>query len=96
MIWLRFHAVWYELFFDVGSVFWRIANDTPKAYKMTELNAEVRPVDLANEFGLIGDQLTSYAATHILNGIEVSFTFESGKSLAFRNVNDRTHYRCTA
>jgi hypothetical protein len=96
VIWLRSHAEWYELFFDIGSVFWRRPNDTPKAYKMPELSADVRTVDLANEFDLVGEKLTSYAAAYVENGIEVRFTFESGKSPAFRNVDDVTSYRCTA
>jgi hypothetical protein len=59
VIWLRFRSEWYRLFFDVGSVFWGKSNDPPKAYEMPELDADVRTVDLTNEFGLVDDELTS-------------------------------------
>jgi len=92
VVWLRFKDSWYRLFFEFSAVNWRASDKGPEAYEMPELEAEVRIVDLADQFGLVGDALSSYEAAPIEGGSEVRFEFRSGKSIAFRSVNDATSY----
>ena len=92
VVWLRFNRTWHRLYFDCGIVFWRTAVDEPRPYTMPELHAEVKLADLGKMLGIAGDILRHYEMRPVSAGSEVQFSFESGRVVVFKNVDDRTTY----
>lgn len=92
VIWVSAGAAWHRLTFDLGIVFWRSESEAPRDYEMPGLKAEARLDDLGARLGLAGSRILSCSTRPIARGSEVVFTFEGGRTVAFRNVDDMTTY----
>jgi hypothetical protein len=89
-VYLRFAGRWHRLYFDFGTVFWRVSDKAPVSFVAEDLGAEYRVVDLAGARGLRGLRLCAIRYTPIEDGSEVALEFESGRVLAFSCVADIT------
>ncbi|HEX5725587.1 MAG TPA: hypothetical protein VFX98_08985 [Longimicrobiaceae bacterium] len=92
VVYLYFGGSWHRLYFDWGIVFWRPYHGPPEAVEPTEDGAAFPLVDLAARFGLAGVRLRGYRMEPLPLGARVTFEFENGVALAFRNEDDRTTY----
>lgn len=66
--------------------------ERPQGYVIADLNAEARLDDLGARVGLAGRTLDHYTTLAVPGGCEVAFHFDSGQSVVFRNVDDRTSF----
>jgi hypothetical protein len=91
---LRFADRWYRLYFDFDAiVYWRPdPQEPPAAYRMEELDAEVKNVDVGRAFGLVGQKLRRIAQEDLGFGLAVRLEFESDRALTFRSVGDVVTY----
>lgn len=84
---------WHRLYFDYDIVFWRTHDSAPQSYEMEELNCSFVAVDVAEKFKLKNEVIKSISPKIVNSGVEVEFTFNSGKVLVFSNINDISSYR---
>jgi len=85
-------GIWHRLAIDCGIIFWRLAKEVPKPYKMPELHAEVRIIDLGVQYGIKGKTLDSIQAAPIEGGSVVTLNFRGSKTIRFSNFNDSTNH----
>ena len=90
MVFLGIGGAWHRLYFDWGIIFWRVQDRAPEAFEVPEIGAAYRVVDLAAQHDLKGRRLVRYLMEPIAGGAQVTFEFEDGVRLAFRNVEDIT------
>jgi hypothetical protein len=81
---------WHRLAIDMGIMFWRVSSAAPEPYQMGDIEAEVRLDDLGDRLDFAGLKLESYIPSVIPGGSQVRFNFKGGRSVTFKNVDDRT------
>ncbi len=84
---------WYRLYFDYGIIFWRTQESAPQSYEIEELDCSFIAVDVAEKLKLKNEIIKSITPKIVNNGVEVEFTFNSGKILIFSNTDDVSNYR---
>ncbi len=89
---LKFGNVWHRLYFDWGTIFWRVDITPPEPFDALELDATYPIINWGQELGVVGTQLISYSAESIVGGTRIQFLFANGIKLSIRNISDRTSY----
>jgi len=93
VIFLKIGGDWLKLYFDGDVIFWRIAKAPPEASERLEHDSYFKLKDVADKFSFKGDVIERLEARLLENGVEVLFSFNSGKSIVFSNLNDLSNYR---
>lgn len=83
---LKFDEQWYRLYFDFDIIFWRVYDETPKAWEVESIVFPVK--DVGRELGVVGQKLLSYKMKQDESGNEVHFYFEYGKQFVIRSKDD--------
>src|SRR5690349_4290178 len=91
-IYLRFEDTWHRLYFDCGTVFWRIQDSPPEPFVVADEGWEYPLLEIGVSAGVVGVRLDTYDMAPLEAGAFVEFKFANGKRIRFRNVNDRTSY----
>lgn len=90
VVFLGFNGVWHRLYFDCGIIFWRVDNESPTSFDATEIDAIYPIIEFGRKHDFVGTMCVSYAMNEICLGSQVEFIFSNGRSVIFRNVDDRT------
>jgi len=90
---LKVDGKWLKLYFDYDIIFWRNAEAPSEAGEILEEDSYFKLTDVANKFSLKGDVIEHLDTQIIENGVEVTFNFNSGKSIVFSSINDVSNYR---
>jgi hypothetical protein len=96
VVFLRFGNTWHRLCFDFGIIFWRANVPPPASSEEPVIEASYPVVNIGTELGIVGSPLHRYEMTSIEGGSRVEFFFAGGKSVVFKNVDDRTSLELTA
>jgi hypothetical protein len=92
VIYLKFQGSWHMLFFDCSIISWGKEEEGPMEVGATEEGFSCPLVDLGREFKLKGQVLKSYSAETIDGGCQVSFLFDNGTNLVFKNESGFNTY----
>ena len=92
VVFLCFEERWYRLYFDGCIIYWRTATGEPEPFEAPELDSAYPVVDVAQERNLRGKRLVAYRMEPLGDGVKVTFAFENGSRLAFRDDGSRTTY----
>jgi hypothetical protein len=87
---LCFEGRWHRLYFDGGVVYWRTAEGEPEPFEAPELDSAYPVTDVAQEKNLRGVRLVAYRTEPLASGVQITFAFEGGSRLAFRDDGDTT------
>lgn len=90
VVWLQIGGEWHRLYFDSDAVYWTTASSGPRIPE-GDTDAPDFPLnDLGATHHLIGQTVTHLDGGWNENASMVTFRFENGKSLTFRNRFDTT------
>jgi hypothetical protein len=92
VIFLRFAARWYRLYFDFGIVFWRPSDEGPEVFVADELDASFLPQDVGADLGVTGRRLAAINYDALDDGSRVVFQFDDGRQVKFECRADVTTY----
>jgi hypothetical protein len=90
VVFLHVSSRWHRLTFDYGNIFWSIERERPAAEALPEIEAEYRIDDLGRHLAVNGLLIQSYDTRPTLEGAEVEFHFEGGRSVTFRDTGEQT------
>jgi len=84
---------WFHLYFDMGIIFWRTSSDEPHESKLADrVGYSYHLKDLGKELGLEGRLVEGMTARPVPGGVAVELSFEGGKRICFKNVDNLTGY----
>ena len=93
VVWLQISGEWHRLYFDSEAVYWSTASSGPRLPE-GDADAPDFPLnDLGAKHDLIGQAVTQVDGGWADQTSTVTFHFENGKALTFRNRFDTTTVR---
>lgn len=79
---LKVNDRWHQLYFENGTIFWRVQNEAPKAAENQPADPLIYPlIDLGEKYSLKDSVISDCLTEPLINGARVSFTFEGRGSL---------------
>lgn len=89
---LRFSDVWYRLYFDCGTIFWRIQSEEPLPWEVREEQFFYPHTDVGGAAGIMGLTLTSYTVETTPTSSRIEFIFSSDRRIVLEDYSDISSY----
>lgn len=92
VVFIRAGGFWHRLVIDAGVVFWRKQEQEPTPWVVPEKDWFYPHRNVAEEFGLSGQEIDSIRIGRQNDAVEVLVCFRNGKSFALKNANDASSF----
>lgn len=94
VLFIKVNGKWNQLYFENGTIFWRLQDQEPTAYKPQEGDLFRYPfIDLGHEYGISNHLISDCLSEQIPAGVRVTLVFESVGQLQLSSSENKSRLK---